>query len=47
MSAGRECGWIALMTTEAADRSQNVQRVAVKFVDPAKAVRFTMLPEKK
>jgi zinc protease len=34
-------GLIALVTAE------NVQRVAVKFVDPSKAVRFTMLPEKK
>ena len=32
---------IALVTAE------NLQRTAVKFLDPAKAIRFTMLPEKK
>jgi zinc protease len=32
---------IALVTAE------NLQRVAVKYLDPAKAVRFTMLPEAK
>lgn len=32
---------IALVT------AANLQRVAVKFLDPAKAIRFTMLPEKK
>jgi zinc protease len=32
---------IALVT------AQNLQRVAVKYLDPAKATRFTLLPEKK
>jgi hypothetical protein len=27
--------------------AENLQRVAVKYLDPAKAIRFTMLPEKK
>jgi hypothetical protein len=32
---------IALVTAE------NLQRVAVKYLDTSKAIRFTMLPEKK
>jgi len=35
MSGGRERGWIALMTTETADPSQNVQRVAVDRIAAA------------